>query len=149
MASLFATLILASCVPKLKPTYSQTSGQAYSPKPPNCNFRMQATPPDPSVFEEIGIMNGMSGTNDILRYQKIIAEQVCSAGGDLVVGEVNGAGYYCRGRVYKYRGPAQPQPGPQMYQPAPPAAPTGCGNDMDCKGDRVCVNGACATPDAP
>jgi hypothetical protein len=47
--------------------------------------------------------------------------------------------------------PAAPAP-PPAAQVAPaveaPATPclTGCGKDTDCKGDRVCVNGACQDP---
>jgi hypothetical protein len=39
--------------------------------------------------------------------------------------------------------PAAPSPAA-----AAPAAPclTGCGKDTDCKGDRICVNGACQDP---
>jgi hypothetical protein len=39
---------------------------------------------------------------------------------------------------------------PAVLETATPAAPcfTGCGKDTDCKGDRVCVNGACQDPPA-
>ena len=41
------------------------------------------------------------------------------------------------------RPPAAPSPAA-----AAPATPrlTGCGKDTDCKGDRICVNGACQDP---
>ena len=38
-------------------------------------------------------------------------------------------------------------PSPEVAPP-PPATPclTGCGKDTDCKGDRICVKGACQDP---
>jgi hypothetical protein len=33
----------------------------------------------------------------------MIRDEVCGAGGDLVVGEINGYGYYVRGVVFKKR----------------------------------------------
>jgi hypothetical protein len=30
--------------------------------------------------------------------------------------------------------------------PVPGLAPTGCEKDIDCKGDRICVNRACVDP---
>lgn len=52
-----------------------------------------------------------------------------------------------------------PTPGPASAEPAeqgdgtpPPSetadTPPGCRNDMDCKGDRICTNGACVSPTA-
>jgi hypothetical protein len=39
-------------------------------------------------------------------------------------------------------------PSPASAAPEAPATPclTGCGKDTDCKGDRICVNGACQDP---
>jgi hypothetical protein len=47
--------------------------------------------------------------------------------------------------------PATPAPSPATATPevsATPATPclTGCGKDTDCKGDRICVKGACQDP---
>ena len=47
--------------------------------------------------------------------------------------------------------PPPAAPAPAAAQPegsATPATPclTGCGKDTDCKGDRICVNGACQDP---
>lgn len=47
--------------------------------------------------------------------------------------------------------PAVPPPAPAAAPPeasATPATPclTGCGKDTDCKGDRICVKGACQDP---
>jgi len=36
-------------------------------------------------------------------------------------------------------------PSPAAATPATPRL-TGCGKDTDCKGDRICVNGACQDP---
>jgi hypothetical protein len=51
------------------------------------------------------------------------------------------------------RAPAAPSPAPAAAEPgaaAPaakaPAAPPGCSRDTDCKGDRICVGGACENP---
>lgn len=47
------------------------------------------------------------------------------------------------------RPPAAPSPAAAAPQAsAAPATPclTGCGKDTDCKGDRICVNGACQDP---
>jgi hypothetical protein len=44
--------------------------------------------------------------------------------------------------------PPGPAPAVPVAAPATPATPclTGCGKDTDCKGDRICVNGACQDP---
>ncbi len=58
--------------------------------------------------------------------------------------------------------PAAPVPAPAAAAPVIPSSPatpvpsatpatpclTGCGKDTDCKGDRICVNGACQDPPA-
>ena len=80
--------------------YSHTSDNTFASKSKNCKFRIKGSVPSPYEYEEIGTINGCSGTNNISDYQKKIQENVCKAGGDLVVGDVNGYGVYCRGTVF-------------------------------------------------
>lgn len=81
-------------------TYSPTSDAVVPSKGPDCAFKIQASYPDPNLYEEIGVMNGCAGTSNILTYKSGIANAVCKAGGELVVGQVNDHGVYCLGTVY-------------------------------------------------
>jgi len=80
--------------------FSPTTEKDYPEKPATCDFKIQSTLPDPNAYEEIGTINGCSGTNDILQYKAGIRPKVCKAGGDLVVGQVNGYGVYCISTVF-------------------------------------------------
>ncbi len=69
------------------------------------------------------------------------------AGGDTVVHKPIGAGNV-RGAVYRCA-LAAPTPLPSAPSaPSAPAAPAaaGCTKDTDCKGDRICDEGACRDP---
>ncbi len=90
---------LQGCV-SMQTKYSATAENQPPSKPANCEFKIQSTLPDPSQYEEIGTINGCFGVTDILRYKAGIREKVCKAGGDLVVGQVNGYGVYCISTVF-------------------------------------------------
>jgi hypothetical protein len=98
---LWAVCVMATGYGCASLSYSNTAGGAYAAKPATCELKIQNRLPDPSVYEEIGSVNGMSKTNDPLKYKKMIQAEVCRAGGDLVVGEVNGLGHYVRGTVFR------------------------------------------------
>jgi len=76
-----------------------------SPKPADCDFRVINLPPS-GDFEEIGTLthnDGEYGDQTPYEFKVSIRADVCRAGGDLVVTEVNGHGLYVRGTVLKQR----------------------------------------------
>jgi len=61
------------------------------------------------------------------------------SGGDAAIAYANGYGYYIKATVLKGTG----RPAPVSLTSAPSG---GCTYDTQCKGDRVCVAGACVDP---
>ncbi len=90
---------LAMCAPK--PTYTHTADTKFPARAADCEFKVQSTTPNPEEYLELGTINGCQGTSELGRYKTIIQPQVCAAGGDLVVGQVNGYGIYCLGVVFR------------------------------------------------
>ncbi len=69
-------------------------------KPAGCDFPLTATTPS-SGFQEIGVLEPDGLTTDQLGiFKELIRKDVCAAGGDLVVGEIN-RGHYVRGIVFR------------------------------------------------
>jgi hypothetical protein len=79
-------------------------------------------------------------------FKQQISSQVCSAGGEAAIAQSNGIGAYVKATVIKY---VAAPPLPQAVPPAREAASAGCQYDTQCKGDRVCVQGACVSSPAP
>jgi hypothetical protein len=71
---------------------------------------------------------------------------------DLELRRMKEAQARCEPQVREESPGSPPSPSSEVAAAAPavetPAAPclTGCGKDTDCKGDRICVNGACQDP---
>ena len=81
-------------------TFVPTSGvaQAY---PPGCDFQVAVEPPTEG-YKQLGILEmRRTPSTHLLTFKKHVQPEVCAAGGDLVVGEMNGYGYYVRAIVYQ------------------------------------------------
>ena len=96
------TLPLVACVPASL-SYSHTASTTYPAKDAACDFRVQATPPAPAEYEELGTLGGYSRESDLNAYKEMARPQVCQAGGDVLVGTVNGQGIYVQGIVFRKR----------------------------------------------
>jgi hypothetical protein len=103
--AVFSALLVAGCAHTIP--YSYTSSLAASPRPAECKIRVVTTPPG-SGFVEIGILdanrtqfNLFAGGTDAADFMTKVNEQVCAAGGELVVTEINSYGYYVRATVYR------------------------------------------------
>lgn len=103
----FALLAGCSSVPTMN--YSKSSGKVFNPKASNCDFFVRTTAPK-EAFEEIGVINLSPAyysngipvlPNNSDELKGYIREQVCKAGGDAVIGDVNGVGQYVRVTILK------------------------------------------------
>lgn len=76
-----------------------------TPKPAGCEFQVVSTVPQSGVEEvaTLTLKNGINGDvpSDSARFRADVQAQVCEAGGDLVVTEVNGRGDIVRGIVFR------------------------------------------------
>jgi hypothetical protein len=108
---LFLSLLLASITGCTSVAYqfSHTGEKEYEPKKVDCKFRILSGLPQ-GKFEEIGVVNmthygdklgAVTTPNTPGQFDAIIRNDICNAGAELVVGEVNGLGHYVRGTVYK------------------------------------------------
>src|SRR6266511_6060544 len=94
-ALLIVSTVLAGCTAGFN--YTKTSGEVTKAKPANCNFRVVSVVPTEVRVVEIGVLEfdrGGFGITDMSEFREAIAAQVCEAGGDIVVAQVNGAGMY-------------------------------------------------------
>jgi hypothetical protein len=101
-----AILFFAGCssIPTSYP-YSHTSDRTYTVKSDDCKFKVLSALPS-GTYEEIGVFNIVwgdttrpSSPNEL---KAMIGKDLCSAGGDFVVGDVNGYGVYVRATLFKY-----------------------------------------------
>jgi hypothetical protein len=95
---LLLSLTMAACS---SAKFNSNSDRRLSPKQQNCAFKISNTVPKEG-YEEIGIVDISHPENirSVEDFKNLVREQVCSAGGDLVVGEINGMGWYVRGTVF-------------------------------------------------
>lgn len=138
-----APLLLAACG---STTFSPT-GPAYPPKPADCRFDVLTLMPAEGVTEigTVDIEPGQGGVNTHSRldsFKREIAPHVCQAGGDVAVAQANGLGWYIKATVLKRTG----APAASRGLGAPTAVGEGCMFDTQCKGERICVSGACVDP---
>jgi len=85
--------------------YAQTTNVTAPSKPAACSFDVLSTRPD-RPYDEIGVLDARHASNastDAGSFRDSIREDVCRAGGDAVLAEVNGQGHYVRGIVLRYR----------------------------------------------
>ena len=89
-------------------SYHHNSQNTYASKAEDCDFQVLSTMNNLQGYEEIGVINfttmasgDLLWVKDASVFKEKIRKFVCSAGGDAVLGEVNGAGGYIRGIVFR------------------------------------------------
>jgi hypothetical protein len=86
--------------------FTQTTSHVARPKPENCTFDVLTARPD-SPFDELGVLDFSGGSgyaaSNAREFMHSVRPDVCRAGGDAVLAEINGLGRYVRGTVVKYR----------------------------------------------
>jgi hypothetical protein len=105
--------------------------------------------PPADGFVEVGTVDivGVTGfgsypyATSLDEFKAQIEKQVCEAGGDAVVANKNGFRSYLQAVVLKSAG------GAPTAKASQPVATDGCRYDTQCKGDRICVKGACVDPE--
>jgi hypothetical protein len=157
-----ATAYLA-CV---QPTLYKTASTTTAPRAANCEFDLVASHPGPGFVEVAQIaVDGpaekvASHYRDPRAFASEVRPQVCAAGGDVLMTEVNGVGAIVHAIVFRHV-EIDPAPGPMNGAP-PPAAVAGvcepicspgfacnagtcipqcnpaCGGDETCGNDRLC-----------
>jgi hypothetical protein len=81
--------------------YTKT-GEAGSAKPPNCDFVVAVTKVD-RPYKEVGILDSQQAPpQNAADFKERVRAQVCQAGGDAVIAEVSGLGYYIRGTIVRF-----------------------------------------------
>jgi len=117
--------------------------------------------------KDLDAIRGAVATIEAVRPDDLQRQMLTGAKGkyDLELRRTTEAQARCEGLVREESPGAAPSPvTPAVETARPPAAPspaaaapeasatpatpclTGCGKDTDCKGDRICVNGACQNP---
>lgn len=105
---LLGILTISTCLSGCSSTtypYSHVSDSAYPAKEESCKFRVLSALPSGN-YEEIGVFNIAWGHSKRPTTPGELTEKirpdVCKAGGDFVVGDVNGYGVYVRATLFKY-----------------------------------------------
>ena len=110
-------LAAAACTPTA--LYTHTAAQRFASRGNDCDFPITSMLPRGIAWEEIGVVNvqvvwgryGPIAPATPAEFKTLIRAQVCQAGGEHVVGDVNGAGQYIRGTVFRRASPADaPRP---------------------------------------
>jgi hypothetical protein len=154
---ILTALLVLSTVAACGSTTLTPTGQRFPPHSPQCQVQVYTAMPASGFFEigTIDVQYGAYGSNtyrDIESFTREIRPYVCQAGGDAAIAFSNGLGMYIKATVLKAGvAPAMTAAPAPAAVPAPatqqaPRAPAGCQFDTQCKGDRICVNGACVAP---
>jgi hypothetical protein len=101
-AALVRSMVSAGCGPHY--VYTRSSQEVTNAKSSGCDFAVTASLTDPSSYVELGVLDlHFDPARDIAAFKEMVRADVCQAGGDLVVTEINGVGSYVRGIVFKKR----------------------------------------------
>lgn len=93
----------------------EPTGTPQAAKAAPCEFAVAATVPDGHAYEEIGVLDARRiPSRNLTTFKTHARPTVCHAGGDLVVAQVNGDGFYVRAIVFR-----------RITREATPAPPTG------------------------
>ena len=129
-------LLLPACEASITAT---PMGPKLPARPPGCAFEIYTVTPGAPVIEigTIDVVDHSGAKLSVAELKAAIQPDVCKMGGDAAFASVDAEGGYSKATVLKIRAPSAGGPG------SPAAA---CGNDGQCKGDRICVSGACVDP---
>lgn len=92
--------------------YTHTADQKFPARSPKCKLAVTNMLPEGEAWREIGVINVQvaqsaygttAGPNTPDELLELIHDDVCAAGGEHIVGEVNGLGQYIRGTVLRRR----------------------------------------------
>ena len=70
------------------------------PRPVDCSFQVLTAAPT-QLYQELGVLEARNAALDAKGFASDVHEQVCRAGGDAVLVQVDGQGRYLRGTVLK------------------------------------------------
>ena len=102
-AGLAIVLCVASSCASVAYSYTPSGATRSSPSPPGCEFTVATTRPDGNL-EDLGVLEMTSNcAHNATEFREAVAEQVCRAGGNLVVPDVAGAECYRRATVFRRR----------------------------------------------
>jgi hypothetical protein len=135
---------IAACA---RPVFHR-NGATYPAKPGNCQLRVMGAHPGPG-WEEIGTITiegdrsaGAGSFQDGEEFVDRIRPEVCAAGADAVMTEVNGFGVVARGVAFRKVADVPEKPEiASVPAPAPPPAPDGC--EPICSPGFACQKGIC------
>ena len=128
------------------------TGPKAPPRPPTCDFEILTSLPM-TGYHEIGTVDvspggyGVNQFTSLSDFKDHIRESVCKLGGDAAFASANGYGMYIKASVLKQVAAPPPAPVPVAAAEAPKSKPAGCEFDTQCKGDRVCIDGKCVSPE--
>ncbi|MCI0668912.1 MAG: hypothetical protein L0Y64_00470 [Myxococcaceae bacterium] len=100
VAGLICTALLSGCAPSYR--WAKTTSVQADARESSCSFDILTARPD-RAFDELGVLEKEWDTNQVDGFRASTQAQVCAAGGDAVLVEVNGLGHYVRGTVIRYR----------------------------------------------
>ena len=128
------------------------TGPKAPPRPLTCDFQILTSLPM-SGYLEIGTIDVTPGGygnqfTSLSDFKDHIHEQVCQLGGDAAFASANGYGMYIKASVLKHVEVAPtPAARPVAAAEPPKSKPAGCEFDTQCKGDRICLEGKCVSPE--
>ncbi len=125
MARCWLSLVVAAgamgCVSYQMSVTTPTPGPS---RTSTCDFRVLNLPPGGGEYEEIATLTPARGrATTPEEFKEAVKDDVCHVGGDVVLAEINGQGWYVRGTVLRKRAPTAPAPAPAAVPPAPAAVP--------------------------
>ena len=133
-AAAVALVVGGGCVELASYGYTATTRDVAAARAPDCAFDLLTARPG-RPFVELGVLERPSaeareGSGLLPRtagdFRRIVSPEVCRAGGDAVLTEVNGFGDYVRGTVIKYKdqsGEASAEAPPAVVPAAEPPLP--------------------------
>ena len=145
------TVAIATCVSGCGRAEFHSNGTRFPPKMEDCPLRILGAFPGPG-WVEIGTISIQAPRDyDPEMFVYRVRDELCEAGADAVVTEVNGSGKIARGVVLKFVGGAQ-TPAPAAAQPMPSVSACNpiCSPGFDCV-QGTCVplcNPACTAGEA-
>jgi hypothetical protein len=98
MKRLLALLFVFGCAPVIH--YTQNNSATMTPRGPNCEFDVLATPPS-RPYTEVGIFDvefhgGAMAIKSAEELKHEVGPKLCQVGADAVISQVNGVGFYVR-----------------------------------------------------